>query len=237
MKCNYCNTEILSTFSYCPSCGKSTRVETPKQLKDSDSNVVCSSSSNTPTYSGVGQKKVRSFAEFQAAKGCERTKESKPDESSRLKQKKRKRNTEVSVNIGIMAFDKKGEFKPMRSKYLMVKAWPEYNKWQLRSEAVKKHTNHDRSFTSLSDEWTLVYPDGTEVFSIPGKEDVLFTLEGYKHEMCKAYNRITLYLASPKDVSAFEASRNVLNRTDSDDGVDMGNIECSESVESITASW
>jgi hypothetical protein len=44
----------------------------------------------------------------------------------------------------------------------MVKAWPEYNKWQLLSEAVKKHTNHDISFTLLSNEWTrsLIYPDG-----------------------------------------------------------------------------
>lgn len=102
----------------------------------------------------------------------------------------------------------------------MVKAWPEYNKWQLLSEAVKKRTNHDRSFTLLSNEWTLVYPDGTEVLSIPGKDDVLFTLEGYKQELCKAYNRITLYLANPKDVSTFEASRNV-NQSYSEDAEDM----------------
>ena len=236
MKCNYCNTQILSTFSYCPSCGKSTRVETQKPVKITDSiNVACSSSSNTPTYSGAGQTRLRSFDEFRAAKGRERTVGSKLEESSRFRQKKRKRNIEVSVNIGVMAFDKKGAFKPVRSKYLVVKAWPEYNKWQLLSEAVKKHTNHDRSFTSLSDEWTLVYPDGTEVFSIPGNNNILFTLEAYKNEICKAYNRITLYLANPKDVSTFEASRNVLNRIDSDDDVDMVDIECSEGAESITA--
>ena len=233
MKCNNCNTEILSTFFYCPSCGKCTRIDTPKQVKNTDSNAGCSSSSssNTSTNSGVGQKRFRSFAEFQAEKGRERTNERKPDESSRFKQKKRKPNTEVAVNMGIMAFDKKGEFKPMRSKYLMVKAWPEYNKWQLLSEAVKKHTNHDRSFTLLSNEWTLVYPDGTEVLSIPGKDDVLFTLEGYKQELCKAYNRITLYLANPKDVSTFEASRNV-NQSYSEDGEDMPDTQCSENGES-----
>ena len=230
MKCNYCNTEILSSFSYCPSCGK--------QVKDTDSKTACSSTSsasNTSTFPGVGQKRLRTFAEFQAEKGRERTTGGKPDETSRFKQKKRKRNAEVTVNIGIMAFDKKGEFKPVRSKYLMVKAWPEYNKWQLLSEAVKKHTNHDRSFTLLSNEWTLVYPDGTEVLSIPGKDDVLFTLEGYKQELCKAYNRITLYLASPNDVSTFEASRNLLNQSESDDGEDMQDMQCSESSESYNS--
>ena len=207
-------------------------------MKDTDSKTACSSTSsasNTSTFPGVGQKRLRTFAEFQAEKGRERTTGGKPDEASRFKQKKRKRNAEVTVNIGIMAFDKKGEFKPVRSKYLMVKAWPEYNKWQLLSEAVKKHTNHDRSFTLLSNEWTLVYPDGTEVLSIPGKDDVLFTLEGYKQELCKAYNRITLYLASPNDVSTFEASRNLLNQSESDDGEDMQDMQCSESSESYNS--
>ena len=39
MKCNNCNTEILSTFFYCPSCGKCTRIDTPKQVKNTDSNA------------------------------------------------------------------------------------------------------------------------------------------------------------------------------------------------------
>ena len=74
MKCNNCNTEILSTFFYCPSCGKCTRIDTPIQVKNTDSNAGCSSSSssNTSTNSGVGQKRFRSFAEFQAEKGRER---------------------------------------------------------------------------------------------------------------------------------------------------------------------
>ena len=95
---------------------------------------------------------------------------------------KRKRNTEVTVNIGGNGVRQEGGVQPMRLKYLMVKVWPEYNKWQLLSEAVKKHTNHDISFTLLSNEWTrsLIYPDGMEVpgkdhvlcISIPGKDDV-----------------------------------------------------------------
>ena len=78
----------------------------------------------------------------------------------------------------------------------------------------------------------MVYPDGTEVLSFPGKEDVLFTLEGYRQELCKVYNRITLYLASPNDVSTFEASRNLLNQSESDDGEDMQCLESSESYNS-----
>ena len=49
--------------------------------------------------------------------------------------------------------------------------------------------------------------------------------------MCKAYNQITLYLASRNDVSKFEASRNVLNQFESDHGEDMQDMQCSESSE------
>ena len=67
MKCNYCKIEILSTFFYCPSCGKCTRIDTPKQVKNTDPNAGCSWCSNTSTNSGVGQKILRSFvAEFEA---------------------------------------------------------------------------------------------------------------------------------------------------------------------------
>jgi hypothetical protein len=72
MKCNNCNTEILSTFFYCPSCDKCTRIDTPKKMKNSDSKAGCSSSSSSNTNSGVGQKRFRSFAELQAEKGRER---------------------------------------------------------------------------------------------------------------------------------------------------------------------
>ena len=99
-----------------------------------------------------------------------------PMEANQMRQvdsNKQYANAVQNINIGIRAFDKKGEFKPVRSKYLMVKAWPEYNKWQLLDKAVKKHTNHDRFFTLSSDEWTFIHPDGVELLSIPGKDDVL----------------------------------------------------------------
>ena len=152
-------------------------------------------------------KRPRTFADFQAEKGSERTSGSGgkagDSESSRFTAKKRKCAVEVNVNIGVMAFDKNKKFKPVRAKYLMVNIWPEY-KWQLISEAIKKHTNHDSLFLSCED-WTLVYRQGTEVFTIPGKDNELFTVEGYKKEQ-NVYNRITLFLASRKDVETFEAS-------------------------------
>lgn len=65
------------------------------------------------------------------------------------------------------------------------------------------------------------------IFAVPGKPNELFTVEGYKKELCKAYNRITLYLASCKDVKAFEASKN----SDFEDDIEfVDNVNKSESL-------
>ena len=230
MKCNHCKAELLSSFYYCPSCGKSVRVEEPNEVPSNrpyGRPATCTQTSqitdNKPHSEGDRakvSKRPRTFADFQAEKGSERTSGSGgkagDSESSRFTAKKRKRAVEVNVNIGVMAFDKNKKFKPVRAKYLMVNIWPEYNKWQLISEAIKKHTNHDRLFPS-SEDWTLVYPDGTEVFTIPGKDNELFTVDGYKKEMCKAYNRIMLFLASRKDVETFEAS----GKSDSENDIEI----------------
>ena len=67
-------------------------------------------------------KQPRTFADFQAEKGSERTSSSGGNagdsESSRITTKKRKRAVEVDVNIGVMALDKNKKFKPVRAKYL-----------------------------------------------------------------------------------------------------------------------
>ena len=74
-------------------------------------------------------KRPRTFADFQAEKGSERTSGSRgkagDGESSRFTTKKRKRAAEVIVNIGVMAFDKnkmskltRGEGEVSNGKYM-----------------------------------------------------------------------------------------------------------------------
>ena len=48
--------------------------------------------------------------------------------------------------------------------------------------------------------YTLVYPDGSEVKTLPGSSDC-FILHKYKDEIGKSYSRVTLYIARKVDVS------------------------------------
>ena len=46
--------------------------------------------------------------------------------------------------------------------------------------------------------YKLLYPDGTEVKQLK-ESDEAFSLQGYKAELGKPYNRLTLYLCSSSD--------------------------------------
>ena len=95
--------------------------------------------------------------------------------------------------------------KPVRGKTLPVRTVTTINKVQLLEKSFDKHAAHDRSFSPYQGH-TLTYPDGTEIFTIPGKPNESFTLEKYKEEVGKPYNRITLYLALRSDLHAIAAS-------------------------------
>jgi len=63
----------------------------------------------------------------------------------------------------------------------------------LLQEALKKRAAYDRSFRSDLT-YKLYYPDGSEIVSLPGNSEP-FTLEKYKEDLGKTYNRISLYLS------------------------------------------
>ena len=61
------------------------------------------------------------------------------------------------------------------------------------SLALTKREAYDKSFdTKLS--WKLVYPDGQLCLTLPGQTEQEFTVQKYKEDLGKPYNRITLYL-------------------------------------------
>ena len=90
-------------------------------------------------------------------------------------------------------------------KVLPVQTVPTINKLQILETSIDKHAAHDRSFTPYQG-YTLTYPDGTEIFTIPGKPNESFTLERYKNEVGKPYHRIKLYLALRSDIHAIDAN-------------------------------
>ena len=95
---------------------------------------------------------------------------------------------------------------------------PTINKVKLLEKSIDKHTAHDRSFAPYQG-YTLTYPDGTEIFTIPGKPNESFTLERYKNEVGKPYNRITLYLALRSDVHAIGTNDTADKLSDSGESI------------------
>ena len=68
------------------------------------------------------------------------------------------------------------------------------------TKAVTKHANHDKNLIRDVLRYTLLYPDGTEVKTLPGSSDC-FVIYKYKDEIGKSYSRVTLYIATKSDVS------------------------------------
>jgi len=110
----------------------------------------------------------------------------------------------VAINIGMKKFEN-GFLKTIRGKSLPIRVSPNAKASLVKEKAVLKHTHHDtRLNTSI--EYVLLYPDGSLVEKIPGT-DQLFELKGYKEEVGKNYNRITLYLASLPDYQSVEMEK------------------------------
>lgn len=64
---------------------------------------------------------------------------------------------------------------------------------ELLKAAMQKFAAHDRYFNSAA-LWTLRYPDGSEVCSLP-ETDEPFQLAKYKEQLMKDYQKIVLYIA------------------------------------------
>lgn len=82
---------------------------------------------------------------------------------------------------------------------------------------VEKHKNHDRKFLAPRgpDNFALIYPDGSEVQYVPGK-NCEFLLCDYKEELGKSYQRITLFICHKSDLQLSRKSAAI----ESDDSVD-----------------
>lgn len=90
----------------------------------------------------------------------------------------------------------KGHLKPQRGKTISIHTERGNTATNLLHQAVKKMRSFDQH---MKDEpFVLLYPDGTEVFFIPGTQTP-FTVEGYKIEIGRPYQRINLYICPKRD--------------------------------------
>ena len=136
----------------------------------------------------VQTQRIESFNEFRKRK----SEEGMQHETSKKGKTKPSKDKEVSVGIGILTLAK-GEMKPIRGKVKMLHVHTTIRKLDLLKQAYEKHCAHDRTFDRHAD-YTLAYPDKTEVLTLPDHPNRIFQLDEYQKELGKAYNRITLYL-------------------------------------------
>eukprot|EP00794_Sanderia_malayensis_P006545 gene6544-7283_t len=120
------------------------------------------------------------------------------DRSKSINNKKKKKaaepkDTNVLINVGVMYHANGNILKPIKGKNMSIRVPITIRKVELLSKVTDKHVDHDRHFHRYGD-YALVYPDGTEVLTLPGKPTTLFQLDKYKEEIGKPWNRINLYI-------------------------------------------
>lgn len=94
-----------------------------------------------------------------------------------------------------MAIQKHG-FRPQRGKTISLTTDPDITAASLLNQAVKKMKDFNKDVKDGP--FLLLYPDCTEIINIPGTQRP-FTLETYKAEVGKPYQRITVFICLKKD--------------------------------------
>ena len=132
-------------------------------------------------------------------------KKKKDERMSHFKRKNKKLKNEkderVTINIGIMRYvEEESILKPQRGKRLPIRLPKTADSEEVLKLAVAKQSLHNGNeiVNSSVKSYKLLYPDGTEVKQL--KEcDEAFSLQGYKAELGKPFNRLTLYLCDSSE--------------------------------------
>ena len=115
--------------------------------------------------------------------------------------KKTKKNDvgEVMINVSLMKLSK-GVLKSVKWKSRTLRVATDSRKSQLLTKAIDKHSAHDRTFNRYAG-YTLAYPDGSEILTLPDRPTEIFQLDKYKEDVGKTYNRITFFLVLRDDIA------------------------------------
>ena len=197
MKCKKCNSDVLKSFFFCHNCGNVLDEDLPKK-------VECNVPQPQPTT------RLLSFNEFQKRKSNERAQHV-------VKKKQQIPPKEVLIGVGIMTLSK-GELKPIKGKVKMVRVPATIRKLDLLRVSYEKHCAHDRKFDKEA-LYTLVYPNGTEVLTLPDDPNCIFQLEEYQKDVGKPFNHITLFLLKRSEQELYnQLQQDSGNDTDGNSG-------------------
>ena len=154
MFCSRCGKEASEASKYCSACGFS-----PQQ-----SSVAGPSGIDSEAKQPV-VKSPMNFQEF-----LKRKAESRKEHFKFRPKSAKKVEKDVSINIGIMRYVN-GTLKFCRGRNLPVTVPSSASRDDILTKAVTKHANHDKNLIRDDLRYTLLYPDGTEVKTLPGSSD------------------------------------------------------------------
>ena len=132
-------------------------------------------------------------------------KKKKDERMSHFKKKTKKLKNEkdepVTINIGIMRYvEEESLLKPQRGKSLPIRLPKTADSDEVLKLAVAKQSLHNGNeiVHNSVKSYKLLYPDGTEVKRLK-ESDEAFSLQGYRAELGKPFNRLTLYLCGSSE--------------------------------------
>ncbi|KAK3750313.1 hypothetical protein QZH41_001773 [Actinostola sp. cb2023] len=143
--------------------------------------------------------KTLTFEEFYVKREEARRGDFKPKKKKIKLSSDKKESIPKQVEVKVaLAYQDDGIYKRCRGKVQIVRVNTTSSREDLLQSAIEKHATFDKTFDeTLSD--TLLYPDYSEVHSIPGTKD-LFTLCAYKEAIGKEYKRLTFFLIPTCDI-------------------------------------
>ncbi|XP_032233480.2 uncharacterized protein LOC116615708 isoform X2 [Nematostella vectensis] len=106
---------------------------------------------------------------------------------------------DVEVKVAL-AYRNDGMIKRSRGKVQIVRAKTTSSKEDILASAIQKHSRFDKTFDESRD-YTLLYPDFSEVRCIPGTENQ-FTLNEYKEALGKEYKRLTFFIIPSYEIES-----------------------------------
>ena len=132
-------------------------------------------------------------------------KKKKDERMSHFKRKNKKLKNEkdepVTIKIGIMRYvEEESILKPQQGKSLPIRLPKTADSEEVLKLAGAKQSLHNGNeiVNSSVKSYKLLYPDGTEVKQLK-ESDEAFSLQGYKAELGKPFNRLTLYLCDSSE--------------------------------------
>lgn len=120
---------------------------------------------------------------------------------ARVKPKKKdaKKNTDVMINIGLLAWnEKQGCMKPLRGKKVTLRLPVESTYNDILTKGEARFNDFYKNLLKIDAKYVLTFENGEKALFIPGTVEA-FKLNRYKEELGKDYKSITLFLMSKSD--------------------------------------